>query len=261
MANLIKRIVRKLKSLNKKDEHKNGPLFCPVCSNNLAFFNPLPQVYADNAKIHGFKYFGQNEHLNIHQYSCPKCGSSDRDRFYASFFKNFALNDELKGTLLHVAPAWKLNDLFLKEHYQVTTTDLMMDGVDDQLNIEDLHAYEDNSFDYFICSHVLEHVDDPDKALSELYRVLKPDGRGIIMAPINPNISETIEDSTVTTKEGRIRHFGQEDHLRLFAKKDFMNRIEKVGFKLAMLGKSDFGEATFKKIGLRDSSILYIGIK
>ncbi len=37
-------------------------------------------------------------------------------------------------------------------------------------------TYDSNTFDVILCSHVLEHVPDDDKAMRELYRVLKPNG-------------------------------------------------------------------------------------
>ena len=262
---MLKRVKHKIQRYLKEYAHKqkfSGSEFhCSVCNSNLRSYVPLPDIYRQNAEKYGFQYFGQNEHLNIKQYSCPFCGSSDRDRFYAAFFKRFELTAETDKRLLHIAPAWKLNNLFLNNHFKVVTTDLMMPDVDYQLNIENMDAFTDNSFDYFICSHVLEHVDNPDVALAELYRILKPGGKGIIMAPVNPNIQTTIEDSTKISKAERIKYFGQEDHLRLFATGDFIERIIKARFNLQMLGKDDFGSESFHKLGLRDSSILYIGNK
>lgn len=43
--------------------------------------------------------------------------------------------------------------------------------------------YENNSFDLIICSEVLEHLKDDKKALKELHRVLKPNGKLIITVP------------------------------------------------------------------------------
>jgi ubiquinone/menaquinone biosynthesis C-methylase UbiE len=43
--------------------------------------------------------------------------------------------------------------------------------------------YKDNSFDKIICSEVVEHIDQDTKAISELYRVLKPGGRIVITVP------------------------------------------------------------------------------
>ena len=36
--------------------------------------------------------------------------------------------------------------------------------------------YPDHSFDVIFCSHVLEHIEDDGKAMSEMYRILGPGG-------------------------------------------------------------------------------------
>lgn len=43
--------------------------------------------------------------------------------------------------------------------------------------------FKDNSFDLVICSEVLEHLFDPERALEEIRRVLKPTGRLIVSVP------------------------------------------------------------------------------
>lgn len=43
--------------------------------------------------------------------------------------------------------------------------------------------FESNSFDICICAHVIEHVDDPQKVVREIYRVLKPNGITLIEYP------------------------------------------------------------------------------
>jgi len=43
--------------------------------------------------------------------------------------------------------------------------------------------FPDEDFDAFICKSVLEHVENPQKAVSELYRVLKKGGEGLIYVP------------------------------------------------------------------------------
>jgi len=42
---------------------------------------------------------------------------------------------------------------------------------------------EDNSVDAFICSAILEHVEEPQKAVKEMYRALKPGGYCFIYIP------------------------------------------------------------------------------
>jgi len=51
--------------------------------------------------------------------------------------------------------------------------------------VGDIHdlPFEDNSLDAVICMAVLEHVEEPQKAVKEMYRVLKPGGYCFIYAP------------------------------------------------------------------------------
>jgi SAM-dependent methyltransferase len=46
--------------------------------------------------------------------------------------------------------------------------------------------FENEQFDLVLHSEVLEHIDDDRKVLSELFRVLKPEGRLIISVPVPP---------------------------------------------------------------------------
>lgn len=43
--------------------------------------------------------------------------------------------------------------------------------------------FENSSFDSILCNQVLEHVFDPELFISEIYRVLKTDGKAIITVP------------------------------------------------------------------------------
>lgn len=43
--------------------------------------------------------------------------------------------------------------------------------------------FDDNSIDSFVCLSVLEHINDPWKVISEVYRVLKPGGRLLLIVP------------------------------------------------------------------------------
>ena len=51
--------------------------------------------------------------------------------------------------------------------------------------VGDIHdlPFEDNSVDAIVCIAVLEHVEEPQKAVREMYRVLKPGGYCYIYAP------------------------------------------------------------------------------
>lgn len=60
-------------------------------------------------------------------------------------------------------------------------------------NIQLLHmsgehlSFPNERFDYVVLSHVLAVVDNPDKLLAEVYRVLKPDGKVFILNHFTPD--------------------------------------------------------------------------
>jgi ubiquinone/menaquinone biosynthesis C-methylase UbiE len=117
------------------------------------------------------------------------------------------------------------------------TADLNFPDVMVKMDITDIQ-YPDNTFDIIFCLDVLEHVIDAEKAISELYRVLKKDGWGLIIStPISEN-QETYEDWSITTPEGRHKAFGQFDHVRVFGQ-DFWNKLRDGGFANISLIKAD----------------------
>ena len=99
-----------------------------------------------------------------------------------------------------------------------------------KMDITDIQ-YDDDSFDAIVCCHVLEHVLDDRKAISEFYRTLKPGGWAILQVPVSLSLYTTLEDPTVTTREGRERVFGQANHVRLYGK-NYKNRLEEAGFSV-----------------------------
>ena len=98
------------------------------------------------------------------------------------------------------------------------------------IDITDI-KFEDNSFDFILCNHVLEHVPDDRKAMSELYRVLRPGGVGLINVPARCNETETLEDLTLPPEQRR-KLYGAQDHVRYYANPDFAKRLQSVGFSL-----------------------------
>ncbi len=132
-----------------------------------------------------------------------------------------------------------------------------MEGVTFQLDLQEMSEIADERYSMWICSHVLEHIPDDRKALRELYRILKPDGIGLLLVPIDLNMEETDEENGCSEEENW-RRFGQGDHVRRYAKHDFMNRIREAGFSLECLGKEYFGGMLFRDNGLTDTSTLYV---
>ena len=75
----------------------------------------------------------------------------------------------------------------------------------------------------------MEHVENDIKAMSEIYRVLKPGGWAIIQSPQDYSRQDTLEDPTITDPKERERIYWQDDHVRLYGL-DYGKRLEKAGF-------------------------------
>jgi SAM-dependent methyltransferase len=169
--------------------------------------------------------------------------------------------------IVDFAPAAPLSDFIRRQikssgkNISYRTADAFAEGVDDQADITRLDIYRDGQFDFFICSHVLEHVPDDYQALRELHRILKPGGKGILMVPIILAIDEIDEDPSIVDEGERWRRFGQDDHIRLYSKRGFIERIRKSGFSVAELGQDFFGADSFKRNGISDKSVLYVVTK
>lgn len=245
-------------------DFQNYSYLCPLCENKVEAFLPIVPYYEENRKKHGYPYsFDDLETLNNRQYTCPFCGALDRDRLYALYLKHFLMEQPSKQiSLLDIAPSRPLRRFLWKySNINYKSMDLYMNGVDIVGDITDMNTIPDSQFDFFICSHVLEHVPDDQKALSELYRVLKPQGHGILMVPIILKAERIDEDPGVTDESERWRRFGQNDHVRLYSKKGFVERITRAGFTLYQYGSAHFGEDVFALHGITSKSVLYIGTK
>ena len=83
----------------------------------------------------------------------------------------------------------------------------------------------ENKYDKIICIAVLEHVYDDELAIKELHRVLKKKGIAILQVPLNLEISETIDGRDIKDGKKRNELFGQYDHLRIYGKDFFKNKI------------------------------------
>ena len=59
-----------------------------------------------------------------------------------------------------------------------------------------------NSFDTIFCTQVIEHVENHDKLLSEMYRLLKPNGYVILSGPMYWHLHEEPHDFFRFTKHG-----------------------------------------------------------
>ena len=95
-------------------------------------------------------------------------------------FKDY---DPSTKKILHFAPERFFRKTFQILFKEYVSADLMMEGVDVKCDMTNL-PFEDATFDFVAACHVLEHITDDYKALSEIRRVLKPNGIAILPVPI-----------------------------------------------------------------------------
>ena len=127
--------------------------------------------------------------------------------------------------VLHIAPEQCFYNLFKNlKNINYTTYDLNSPLADIKGDICNL-PFKENSFDFILCNHVLEHINDDKKAMKELYRVLNKNGTAILQVPINQKSRKTFEDSSIVDKKERIEKFGQYDHIRLYGL-DYFKKLE-----------------------------------
>ena len=131
--------------------------------------------------------------------------------------------------ILHFAPEDCFQNYFkTKSNLQYISADLNSPKAMIQMDITKIR-YDANYFDFIICLHILEHVLDDNKAMQELFRVLKPGGMAFLQCPIDYKLEKTFEDRTITSHEDRIKFFGQSDHVRIYGP-DFKDRLKRAGF-------------------------------
>lgn len=221
-----------------------------------------------NGKIWGFlAYRGGSARLpplmraldvigsDVDNYECPRCGSHDRERHLFMYLSASGLLSTLKGkSVLHFAPEKRLEKKILSANpASYIGCDLYPTRPDikrvDMLDMD----FDAESFDVVIANHVLEHVADDGKALSEISRVLRPGGYAVLQTPYCNKILHTWEDEGIKDEYARLMAYGQEDHVRLYGR-DIFDRFGANGFISNVRSHSELlAEKSAKKYGVNAS--------
>jgi len=191
---------------------------------------------------------------------CPVCGSLERERLIFLYLTSKTDVLEKNNRLLHVAPEKNLADfLSASSLIDYVSTD-RYDKTMVRTDVTDM-GFKDAAFDEIICSHVLEHVADDFKAMSELHRILRPGGMAILQVPIAYSLEMTIEGKANDEPEKREELYGQKNHLRLYGK-DYVGRLERAGFNPQAINPSQIiGDDSIEKYGLNPEEYLFVCFK
>ena len=100
---------------------------------------------------------------------------------------------------------------------------------------------DENFFDTIICTNSFHHYFNPDKALREFRRLLKPSGRAYILDPTSDFFIVRLFDAAMKLLEP--------EHVRLYSTKEFRRLFEAAGF------------AYTTTTGLRGPEMVHVGEK
>lgn len=195
-------ILRKLKALFLQGESYH----CPCCEKSFSRFLP--------------KGNGLETRLNA---VCPGCGSLERSRLLYLYLKNETRIFQDQPAILHFAPEDALKKFF-KDHLNYIDADINPNLATHRVDITEI-PFPDAYFDFIICSHVLGHIPDEQKAVSELYRVLRNGGTLFLLSLMDPQAAKTKEDETLKTPEQKLRAYGEKDLMRLYGN-DLAERLQ-----------------------------------
>jgi len=191
--------------------YKGNSVTCNVCDHSFRKFLPYGRKARENAL-------------------CPNCLALERHRLMWLFLDKETNFFTSKLKVLHIAPELCFIDrMEASSNLEYITADLESPLAKVKMDVHQI-PFENNSFDVVFCNHVLEHVEDDILACSEINRVLKKDGWGIIQSPVY-DLEETFEDKNVTDPVEKEKLFGQRDHVRKYGK-DYAKRLSSSGLKV-----------------------------
>lgn len=240
--------------IRKRTMNSTGKKCCNICNNKVADFLPAGMKNNIFEKHH---IIGGGYRTNC---ICPYCAACDRERWIYYVIKYKTDISKITGRVLHFAPEKMISE-YIKSNANIDyyTGDLVSGRamhVTDITNIQ----YKDETFDYVICNHVMEHIPDEEKAVNEIKRVLKQNGKWIFSFPICIDM-KTYEDSAITSPSARLEAYGQEDHVRLYGN-DYVERFEKYGLKLQIFTPQDeLEDSLIEKYGFIKDDVVIIATK
>lgn len=239
----------------KNHELEKRTIYLESCIENLDF-SPKVQCPICGGEHLAFLPYGVNIRKNA---LCPNCFSLERHRFIYYFLKEKTdfFNKNIK--ILHFAPEQVFFNLFegLSNFDYITADIENKENIKEVIDMTNI-TYPENTFDTILNFHVLEHIQDDLKAMSELYRVVKPSNEGgfvLISVPLKADI--TYENDQYNTPELRLKYFGHKEHVRNYGF-DIESRLKSVGFKVTLFKPSDILNADeIKKYGIKNDYLYY----
>jgi SAM-dependent methyltransferase len=235
-------------------KYKGSGFVCNFCGASYRKFVPeYPSADIKEAIISNKVIAGYGENV-----FCPNCMSKNRERLVKAVMGHYL---DIRGKkILHFSPEKNLYR-YLKTQCEVITVDIspgFYKTTDPAITYADatgLH-FEDKSFGIVVANHILEHIPDDLKAMSEIYRVLKNGGVAILQAPWSEALPATIEEPFITDPQKQAKLYGQKDHVRIYTLNDYIKRLHSVGFDIKLIPCDSLKQFRIHAIQEREPAVL-----
>ena len=229
---------------------------CNFCGSQYEKFVPeYPSANTRKPIVDHHVIAGYAEHA-----LCPGCLSKNRERLVKAVFENLV---PISGQILHFSPEKNLFR-FLQTKGTVTSADLMPGfyrNIDQAIQFADATQlpYAHERFDWVIANHILEHIPDDRKAMSEMFRVLRKGGTALLQVPYSETLPNSIEEPDINDPDRQERLFGQRDHVRIYALQDYLSRLASVGFQVRVISADELSQ--FRELAIQENESVILGYK
>ena len=228
--------------------------FCLACYERFVPHHPEKAIENAITKNDVIAGFGKNVY-------CPNCLSKNRERLVLAVLQN-KLSVEGKK-VLHFSPEKHLFQ-FISKKANVTTVDIMPGfyrSIDKNILQEDATklSFAPETFDIIIANHILEHIPEDTIAMREMQRVLKAGGFAILQVPYSEKLDTTIEEPWINDPARQEALYGQRDHVRIYALKDYVERLKESGFIVNVLKADTLKE--YLKYGTQERECVFLCTK
>jgi SAM-dependent methyltransferase len=217
--------------LNRGDER-----WCPACGGSIARFAPYGRPARQGAQ-------------------CPFCGSLERHRALWLFLARHPKLISDQRRVLVVAPDAHLERRAAQLPWEYLSIDLVPGMAMCRMDLTNL-TLPDEDRDLVIAFHVLEHITDDGAALGEIARVLRPGGIALLEVPLGGD--ETDELCMNAPADVRALHYGQPDHVRMYGKRDFQERLARAGLRSAAIRVGELFREDLQRAGLMPDETFFM---
>ncbi len=133
--------------------------------------------------------------------TCTQCTHGDRHRAVFAFYELIRPNLTNRRALIFSGENWLQDDWF-------ASCERSFYGIENHLDVQSVDR-PDESYDWVVCNHVLEHVENDVAAIGEMRRILSGDGVAQITVPSPARKLKTLDWGYPNEeKHGHYRSYG-----------------------------------------------------